>query len=114
MHEFSLARNIVDIATEQVQSHGANKVESIEIEVGTLSGVVMDALEFAMEEAVKNSVLAGAKIHYQEIQARASCSNCDKVFELDDFFSICPHCQAPDYKITHGKELKVKSLRLDS
>ncbi|NBC84041.1 MAG: hydrogenase maturation nickel metallochaperone HypA [Bacteroidetes bacterium] len=113
MHEFSLAQNIVEIATEQFHGHNVRKIEAIDIEIGTLSGVVKEALEFALEEAVKNTVLEKATIRLIDIQARANCGACGNTFDMNDFFGVCPACQSPQCEIISGKELKIKSLRID-
>ena len=55
MHELSIAMSIVDIAAEYAARDNAKCVTEIEIEVGTLAGVVIDALDFAMEAAIKNT-----------------------------------------------------------
>ena len=41
--------DIVDIATSSASKEAATVVKEIEIEVGQLSGVVMEALEFSLE-----------------------------------------------------------------
>ncbi len=112
MHEFSLAVNIVDIAEKHAREQGEKKIETLELEVGSLSGVVIEALETALDEAVKNTLLANAKIILHEIQACASCKECGDKFDLHDFFEICPRCQSMDYKILQGKELQVKSIKI--
>ena len=60
MHELSIAMNVIEIADEYAAKANATVVKEIEIEVGELSGVVLDALEFAMEVAVKNTILEQA------------------------------------------------------
>lgn len=114
MHEFSLATQIVETVTEQAKQRGASGVLSLEIEIGTLSGVVREALDFALQEAIKDSVLESAEIQLIEVQAKAICKRCNHVFELDDFFGVCTRCQSMDYELTAGKELKIKSFRVDS
>ena len=64
MHELSIAQSVVDLAEEVAEKEKADSVVSIDIEIGTLSGVVVDALEFAMEMTVKNTKLEFAKINY--------------------------------------------------
>ena len=49
MHEFSIALNIVDIASKTATDASATKINEVEIEVGILSGVIIEALEFALE-----------------------------------------------------------------
>ena len=63
MHELSLAVNIVEIAEENAQSAGVQKFDEIVLEIGTLSGVVIEALEMAMDSAFKNSVLEHAVLN---------------------------------------------------
>ena len=53
MHELSIAMNIIDIAGEYAAKANTKTINEIEIEVGELSGVVIEALEFAMENAKK-------------------------------------------------------------
>ena len=113
MHEFSIAVNIVEIATENAKKENASVVKEIEIEVGELSGVVIDALEFCMEAAVKESILEGAKINLIHMAGRARCRNCSHEFGIVDFYSVCPKCNSPAPEITGGKELRVKSLMVE-
>ncbi len=72
MHELSIVMSIVDAAEEQVAKHGATHVESIGLEIGTLAGIEPDALEFAWEAAVPETVLAHAARRIQEQNAPAA------------------------------------------
>jgi hydrogenase nickel incorporation protein HypA/HybF len=113
MHEFSIALNIVDIALKTAKNEGAEKVNEIEIDIGILSGVVIEALEFALESAVKNSMLEGAQIIINKIKAAAICNNCHAEFEPDDAAARCPDCKSVDFDIVRGRELRVKSINID-
>jgi hydrogenase nickel incorporation protein HypA/HybF len=113
MHEFSIALNIVDIASKTARDEGAAKINKVEIEVGILSGVVIEALEFALESATKNTLLENAKIIIKEIKARAECNKCHAQFEPEDFIAECPVCSSFDFKIINGRELRVKSINVD-
>lgn len=113
MHEFSIAVNIVELATEYAENENAEIVREIEIEVGELSGVVKDALEFCMEAAVKDSILEGARIKISNIKGVGRCRDCGNEFELEDLYSPCPACSSPAPELISGNELKVKSLLVD-
>ncbi|MEA3497279.1 MAG: hydrogenase maturation nickel metallochaperone HypA [Bacteroidota bacterium] len=113
MHELSIATNIVEIAEVNVKKNNGKSVSEIEIEIGNLSGVVQEALDFAMDVAFENTVLENAKIKIIKIQAKAKCKNCLHEFEVQDFFSPCPKCNSFNPEILQGKELKVKSLVID-
>ena len=47
MHEFSLARDVLDIVIESAQEHGLTGVSEVRLEVGRASGVSVDALLYA-------------------------------------------------------------------
>ena len=113
MHEFSIAVNIVEIATENAKKENASVVKEIEVEVGELSGVVIDALEFCMEAAVKDSILEGAKINLIPVAGRGRCRTCSHEFGIVDLYSACPECNSPAPEIIGGKELRVKSLLVE-
>ena len=113
MHELSIAMSIVDIAADYAARDNAKCVTEIEIEVGTLAGVVIDALDFAMEAAIKNTICEGAKWNIIEIKAKGSCPDKNKNYEISDLYSPCPYCGKYGHELTQGKELRVKSLMVD-
>lgn len=110
MHEMSIALNIVEICEDEVKKAGGQVVNRIELEIGTLSGVIPDAMEFAIQEAVKETVLQQAerKIHLK--QAKARCQECDHTFDIDDFVAVCISCGSFKTEVIQGKEIKIKSL----
>ncbi|MDZ7742436.1 MAG: hydrogenase maturation nickel metallochaperone HypA [Bacteroidota bacterium] len=113
MHEMSIALSIIELAEEEIKKAGAKKVNEIELEIGTLSGVEIEALEFAMEVAVINTCLEGAKVNISQVQAVAKCNNCGHTFETVNFFPLCPECSKYDNTLIKGKEMRVKSLLVD-
>jgi hydrogenase nickel incorporation protein HypA/HybF len=110
MHELSIALSIIEIAEENARRENATVVKNIELDIGTQSGIVLEALEFAMESAVRNTMLEHAKVIINTISARAECNKCAHVFYTEDLFSPCPECGNPFSEIIQGRELKVKSL----
>ena len=110
MHELSLVLNIIDIAEEEVKKAHAHQVDSIELEVGSLAGVEMDALDFSWDVAVKDTVLANAERTIDQVQAVAKCSNCGCEYFVHESFEPCPACNEVFVEYLKGKELRVKSL----
>ena len=113
MHELSIAMNIVEIVEENAAAHKVNLVSDVEIDVGLMSGVVIDALRFALEEAVKSSVMESAKISINEIPAKSKCLACSHEFEPEDIIAVCPECGHLYADIISGKELKIKKIRYE-
>lgn len=110
MHEMSIALSIVDIANEEVANAGGGQVSEIILEIGQLSGVIVDALDFVWSEAVKDSVLEKAARKILLIPGKAGCMNCENEFEIHDLFDSCPVCNSNETNIIKGKELRIKSL----
>ena len=113
MHEFSIAMNIVDIATEYAIREEAKSVKELEIEVGDLAGVVLEALEFSLESAVKGTILENATRKIVRVPGLVRCKVCRFVYESSDFFTACPQCGSGPPEILQGSELRVKSLVID-
>ncbi len=112
MHELSIVMSIIDIAQQEAAKEHATAVEEIELDIGTLSGIEMDALDFAWEQAVKETILRGAVKKINRIEGKAKCMDCNIVFPVENYYHGCPVCGEHLLEIIHGKELKVKSLVL--
>lgn len=112
MHELSIAMGIVDIAEKETAKANANKVDVIELEIGTLAGIEFDALDFVWPSAVKGTVLENAVKKINVIHGKAKCSDCDTIFKLDNIYDACPKCKSYLKGIIKGKELLVKSLEV--
>jgi hydrogenase nickel incorporation protein HypA/HybF len=113
MHEFSLVLNIIDIVTEYAVKENAKEVKEVDIEVGELSGVVYDALEFALQTAVKGTIIENSAVHINFIKGLAKCTECSHEYETDSLFKPCPKCNACAPDIIKGKELRVKSIVIE-
>lgn len=112
MHELSIAQSILQLAEDVAKKENAKSIQSIDIEIGALSGVVMDALEFAMEITVKNTKLEDSVINYLKINGKAYCSICSFKFDTDNLLVLCPKCKGANFKIVDGKQLRIKSLTI--
>lgn len=113
MHEFSIAVSIVDIAIAEANKVQAEKISEIEIEVGQASGVVKEALEFALESVVKGTVLEHSKIIILEIPAIAQCTTCKHNFPIVGSLGSCPECGDITANLVSGRELKVKTITIN-
>lgn len=112
MHELSVVLGIVRIAEEETKKAGANSVEAIDLEIGTLAGIEFDSLEFVWPSAVKDSVLEHAEKNVYIIQAKARCLDCNHEFDIQKYYDSCPICRSSLKGIVQGKELRVKALEV--
>lgn len=111
MHELGIAHDLVEIACSAAAAAQANHVRVVHIRLGTLSGVVKDALMFSYDIATAGTVLEGSHLEIEEVPVTIYCSTCKKLIVLpgiQDF--CCPHCGIPTTDIRQGRELEVVSL----
>ena len=114
MHELSIATSVIDTVEEYASKENAIIVNYIELDIGELSGVVIEALNFAMTEVVKNTICSNADIKINSIKAKAKCMKCGHVFEISDIYSVCEKCNNFDNEIIQGKELNLKKILVKS
>jgi hydrogenase nickel incorporation protein HypA/HybF len=112
VHELSIAQSIIDIAEDYAQQEGARAVRMIGLRVGALSGVVPEALEFAFSVAKMGTLAQGAGLEVEHVSLVGYCAACDREFETDGPFALCPACGEPSAEIRRGEELDVLYLEV--
>ncbi len=113
MHEVSIARSILDIVNDAAEKEGAARVSELVVDVGRLSGVVYDSLNFAMDLIRKDSILESARIVLNDIPGKARCMDCSDEFEVEVVYEECPRCRDFNISIIQGRELKVRSISVE-
>jgi len=113
MHELSIVQNIIGIVTMEAEKSGAKRVAEVHLEIGQLSGVEYDLIEFALKNLSQGSVIESAEINIDKPEGSARCNECGNVFALKDFIGSCNKCSSFDLEIIKGRELRVKSITID-
>ena len=110
MHELSITQSIVEICAEKA---AARRVTLVVLEIGELSGVVPEAVEFAFEACTQGTPLEGARLDIVRIPAVGRCRGCGVEFPLRAFYDPCPRCDAYGAALISGEELRVRELEVD-
>ena len=110
MHELSIVTSIVSIVEKEVARAKAVSVEEIELEIGCLATVEADALKFAWEYGVKETLLEGSLMHIHIIEGKARCNTCGEQFSVQELFDPCPSCNGHSILILSGQELRIISI----
>jgi hydrogenase nickel incorporation protein HypA/HybF len=113
MHELSIAAAVVESAEEVAREHGAASVESVQLRIGELAGVVSDALRFSFELVADGTLAAGAELLIEEVPARARCTGCDAEFAVGSPPRLwCPRCEQAAAELLTGRELELTGVQL--
>jgi hydrogenase nickel incorporation protein HypA/HybF len=113
MHELTVAIQIRRaLETELASDDGTLVADAVRVQVGALSGIVPEALQFAWPHAVADSAALGsARLDIDWVDVQLLCGACNDVYTLTEFRSLrCPNCRSPDVEITAGDELDIASV----
>jgi hydrogenase nickel incorporation protein HypA/HybF len=113
MHEFSIATSLLSIITEEAVQFQRATVTSVNLKIGTLSGVVPEALEFAFQVLSEGTAAEGARLVIERVALRIACHACGRASMPADPFIICPHCGSGDVEIMAGRELEIESMEIE-
>jgi hydrogenase nickel incorporation protein HypA/HybF len=113
LHELSITQNIVDLAIEHAGREGASRILSITLEIGTLSGVVAEAVEFAFDVCSKGTPAEGANLYIHRIAGRGRCLVCHAEAAIESLTHVCPHCGSLALATVQGQEMKFIELEID-
>lgn len=113
MHELSIARSIADIVCGLVEPTERGRIRSIHVDVGTVSGVVPDSLEFCFEAVSQEYALPPHSLAINRIPFRCSCRNCSHEFSNQTGIVVCPVCGSSDTAVCSGRELRVATIDID-
>ena len=108
MHELSLARSIV--RTCEAHAEGMPVVR-VTVDLGALSCVMPEALEYCYGFVCKGTLLEGSVLRIERIPARARCRNCGVEAPFAGVHELCD-CGGRAWDVVSGEELKVRELEL--
>lgn len=109
MHEMAITHSLVELCEEKA---GGRRISEVKVEVGELSGVVPEALEFCFEACTKDTGLEGARLVIERIPAYGRCDACATEYRLQAHFDPCPSCGGYRVSIRSGEELRLKELEV--
>ncbi len=102
--------SVIDTVEKERHKQQADTVESVELDIGVLSGVEMDAFYFAWKAGVKETLLEKTALKVNRPEARAICPVCGNRFTAESRFDGCPVCENPFCETVSGNELKIKRI----
>jgi hydrogenase nickel incorporation protein HypA/HybF len=122
MHEASIAQSIVRTVLDEAEKQEATAVESIEIEIGRLTFLGIDQVEFWMKMGFQDTIAEKAEIKFDTIQGRLRCSDCDYegpiLLREDPEYHMmlpafkCRQCGGSNVKIIKGKEAVIRRIKI--
>ena len=106
-------QSALDLALEQARKAGARQVFVIRLRIGALSGVVPEALQFALAALAPGTPAQGAELAIEQVPARFWCASCAREFQADELLAECPDCHQPSAELRAGREMEIAALEVE-
>src|SRR4030042_6702367 len=122
MHEAAIAQSIVETVLCEAEKQNAEKITSVEIEIGELTFLGIEQIEFWVRTGFEGTPAAGAEILFRRIPGKLLCCDCgyegvlklieDPVYHLRLPAFSCPDCSGNHIEITEGKEALIRRIHI--
>jgi len=122
MHEGSIARAIAETVLRHAEAEGAEKILSIEIEIGELTFLSFDQLQFWLDMEFKDTLARDAGIKFTPVEALLRCDACGFLGkpggELDTGSHLalpslsCPKCGGSRIEWIQGRDAVVRKIQI--
>ena len=114
MHEASIVLSVLDIAEEHCRKAGYSEIQSIQLRIGSASGILPDALQMAFEIVREGTLAEGAKLLVEEVPLGGTCRGCNKDFTTEEQYILaCPQCGSKDFMLDKGREMEITEIEVD-
>jgi hydrogenase nickel incorporation protein HypA/HybF len=113
MHEVSIMAEAVRMAVDTAQASAAQHVTGLRLRVGTLSGAVPEAMQFAWDVVCRDTIAEGAWLEIETVPAACWCTTCKTEFACGDFLGECPICHNVSGDLRRGRELEIATVEIN-
>jgi hydrogenase nickel incorporation protein HypA/HybF len=112
MHELSIAENIIEIIKENVPEKELCDIKNILLEVGDMSGIVSESLQFCFDVIKSETPFKNAEMKIKKIPFVLFCNDCKKESTNSIGIKLCQNCGSTNTKVISGDEMKVIEVEL--
>jgi hydrogenase nickel incorporation protein HypA/HybF len=109
----ALARGVVDVIEDYATRVHFERVKTVWLEIGELSGVEPEAIAFCFDAVARGSVAEGARLEIAPVAGRGTCIACGRDVPLARRFDACALCGSYGVQPREGLEMRVKELEVD-
>ncbi|NIJ13803.1 hydrogenase nickel incorporation protein HypA/HybF [Saccharomonospora amisosensis] len=108
MHELSIAKSMVDAVLEQT---APDRVVAVHLELGKLSGVEVDAIDFCFDVVTRGTRLEGARLSIEQPAGQGRCRRCGAEFAVTSLLSECA-CGSLDIELSSGDQVRIRHVEV--
>ena len=110
MHELGVVIEVVKTVEKVVIENNLTTIDTLVLQIGELSSMIPKYIESCYPAAVDGTILENTKLEIEIIPGNALFKECNKVFNLIENKSVCPHCHNKSWELLSGKEFMIKEI----
>lgn len=110
MHELGICDAMLKMLRGIAQDEQLERIDSITVEVGTLSGVVPRFMTDCWEAVIDGTEFENTVMNVEAVDGRAKCLDCGEEFVADLEALRCPSCGGNKLTPISGYELTLKEV----
>ncbi len=110
MHEIGIMIEVVKMVENFAAQNGVTRIQTLVLQIGELSPTIPRYVEACYPAAVDGTLLMDTELKIEVMPGNAICKKCNKVFNIIENNSICPHCNSEKWEIISGKEFFIKEI----
>jgi hydrogenase nickel incorporation protein HypA/HybF len=114
MHELSVCQALIDQVARVARDNGAERVVSIVISVGPLSGVEPKLLEHAYPIAAAGTLAELATLEIELVPVTVRCRTCGAETEATANRVLCGACSDWQVDVIGGEEMLLKRVEIET
>ncbi len=113
MHEFALAKDIVETALAETKKHNGKRIDTLNVKLSNLSHLTPDNLEFCLTAAANGTIAEKTKIKIETFDPKVSCQDCGHTFTFQESEPFCPQCQSKKLEMVDKSDAFLESMEVD-
>lgn len=113
MHELGVVFNVIEQVEELAKQNNVKHVNTVVLQIGTVSGIVDDYLKDCFKWAVsKHDIMKNCKLKIEKIEAITHCENCNEDYNTIVYGKTCPNCKSDNTYLIQGNEFYIKEIEV--
>ena len=113
MHELAICQALISQLETIAHDNNAERITSITVGMGPLSGVEEQLLKNAYPLASAGSIADGADLQIRLTPLRVRCTKCTQESEVKPNHLVCSHCGDWRTEVLSGDELLLLRVEMD-
>ena len=114
MHELGVVFYVIEECEKVAQENKVNHINSVTIQLGTVSGVIDKYLVDCWDWAIsKHDIMTNCKLKIEKIKAITHCEDCGEDYNTIIYGKTCPHCKSENTYLLQGNEFYIKEMEAE-